>query len=485
MGVRPQNALRRGLRLTSAAILFTVCFPATAAVDLNQLPDLGDESAALVSPQAEKQLGEEFMRAARRHWRVLDDADLHEYLYALGGRLTAADGTRDNYHFFLIDDSSLNAFAVPGGYIGIHTGLLLAAANEAELAGVLAHEIAHIQQRHLPRLLAESKRAQIPRLATVLAAILLSGASGSGAQALATAGAAAEIQNQLNFTRSLEQEADRIGLATLARAGFDTDGLPAFFERLQSWSRLNEGNMPPFLRTHPVTSDRIAETRDRSEAYPRRATDSDAFFHAQARVRALLAPAAAVRFFKTKRDSADLPTRYGLAVAQWANGDLAAAQAMTTGLLRTRPQDPRYQFLAADIEISQRRGAKAVARYRRFPRTLQSTPLFQMRFSQALFAAKRFREANAIALALTRHPRATPPAFKLLAQTEEAAGNPVGSHRALAEYHYANGDGSAALAQLRIARRRAGDNGYLAAGIDARSGEIKDEMALLNQEILK
>lgn len=459
---------------------------AGAAVDLSQLPDLGDESAALISPQMERQLGEEFMRAARRQLRVLDDADLNQYVRTLGARLVGGERAAADYHFFLIDDGTLNAFAVPGGYIGIHSGLFLAAANESELAGVLAHEIAHIQQRHLPRQMAEAKRAQIPRLATMLAAILLS-ASGAGAPALATAGAAAEIQRQLNFTRSFEQEADRLGLAALARAEFDTNGLPAFFERLQAWSRLNEGNaLPPFLRTHPVTTNRIAETRDRSDTYPRRAVNSDAFLHAQARLRGLLAPAAAIQYFKAKLGgAADLANRYGLAVAHAANGDFARAQAVVDGLVRARPRDLRYQYLAADIDIGRRRYAAAIQRYRGLARKAEGAPLFRTRFAHALFAGRQYREANAIARTLAREPQAEPMSFKLLAQTEDALGNAVASHRALAEYHYANGDGNAALAQLRIARRSAGKDAYLIAGIDARSQEIKDEMALLNQEILK
>lgn len=489
-----QRGVQRGLALVrryAGRLGVALCgvltpYPA-AALDLDQLPDLGDESAALLSPQMEKRLGAEFMRAARRQWRVLDDADLNHYLKSLGARLLGGETAAADYHFFLIDDPTLNAFAVPGGYIGIHSGLFLAAANEAELAGVLAHEIAHIQQRHLPRLIAEGKRAQIPRLATVLAAILLSGASGAGAQALATAGAAAEMQHQLNFTRGFEQEADRLGLAALARAGFDTEGLPAFFERLQAWNRLNEGNAPPpFLRTHPVTSDRIAETRDRADAYPRRARTSDAFAHAQVRLRALLAPTAAVQYLKDKRaQSGDLPVRYGLAVAHAANGDLGTAQTLADELVRARPRDVRYQFLAADIDLGRRRYAPALQRYRALPRDIQATPLFRQRYALALFAAGQHREANAVARALTREPRAEPMSFKLLAQTEDALGNAVASHRALAEYHRANGDDNAALAQLRIARRSAGNDSYVTAGIDARSQEIKEEMALLNQEILK
>lgn len=477
------RARRRLTQWGLAATCLLIAISA-GAVDLNQLPDLGDESAALLSPQMERQLGEEFMRAARRQLPVLDDPDLNDYLRSLGTRLLGGD-TSDRYHFFLIDDSTLNAFAVPGGYIGIHSGLFLAAANEAELAGVLAHEIAHIQQRHFQRRMAEAKRAQIPRLATMLAAILLSGGSGGGA--LAAAGTAAEIQNQLNFSRRFEQEADRLGLATLARTGFDTAGMPAFFERLQAWNRLNEGNaLPPFLRTHPVTSDRIAEARDRSDAYPRRAVNSDAFLHTQARLRALLAPVAATRYFKAKLGSTgDLPSRYGLAVAYAANGDFPNAQAVVEALVRARPRDLRYQYVAADIDLGRRRYTSAIQRYRALPREAQSAPLFRARFAQALFAGRQYREANTIARALTREPQAEPMSFKLLAQTEAALGNAVASHRALAEYHYANGDGNAALGQLRIARRAAGNDGYLTAGIDARSQEIKDEMALLNQEILK
>ena len=202
--------------LVAGALLLTS--NGTPADNIN-LPDLGDQSASVITPLQERKLGEDIMRQARRRLTFLDDAELNYYLQALGQRLVAgSDSPRQEFHFYIVKDSSINAFAVPGGFISVHTGLLLATQSEAEFASVMAHEIAHITQRHIPRMIADAQRTTLPAMASVLAAVLLGAGghpAGDAAIALTTATVA---QRELNFSRSFEEEADRLGMNTLARA---------------------------------------------------------------------------------------------------------------------------------------------------------------------------------------------------------------------------------------------------------------------------
>ncbi|MFL6646777.1 MAG: M48 family metallopeptidase, partial [Sulfurifustaceae bacterium] len=268
------------------AALLALLIAATAPARANpiNLPDLGDASGAVISPSQERKLGEDLMRRARRSLAVLDDPEGTTYVQSLGQRLVShSDNPGTNFRFFLVSDPTINAFAIPGGFIGVHTGLLLAAENEAELASVLAHEIAHITQRHIPRMLAEEQRT-MPAMAALLAAALLAGRGGEAALALTSATMA---QKGLNFTRSSEEEADRIGIRLLSESGFDPRAMPAFFERMQRINRLNESNLPEFLATHPVTTARIADSRARAEQYTyRQVPDSVDFQLVRARLRA-------------------------------------------------------------------------------------------------------------------------------------------------------------------------------------------------------
>src|SRR5205085_438326 len=197
------------------------------------------------------------------------DAEATDYITSLGKRLaTQGPDARQDLDFFLIDDRQINAFALPGGHIGVNTGLLLAAQNESEVASVLALEIAHVTQRHIGRIIAQQKSGTILSLAGMALAVLASRAGSDLGIAAASAAQAGAMQNMLNFTRDHEREADRVGLQTLEAAGFDVRAMPVFFERLQRATRIYEGGAPTYLRTHPVTHERIADIQNRIERLP-------------------------------------------------------------------------------------------------------------------------------------------------------------------------------------------------------------------------
>ena len=238
----------------------------------DQLPEMGTAAQATLSLEDEYQIGRMVMRNLRESGMVLEDPEVHEYIQSLGLRLSsqAQDGNRD-FNFFVVRDPAINAFALPGGFIGIHSGLLLETRNESELAGVLAHEVAHVTQRHIARGLEAQSRANLMSTAAMLAAILI----GAPAAAVRTPrmGAITAAQNMaaqasINFTRENEYEADRIGIGVLAAAGFDPNAMPAFFDTMFRRTQLGPDRVPELLRTHPVTSNRIAESKDRAQQYP-------------------------------------------------------------------------------------------------------------------------------------------------------------------------------------------------------------------------
>ena len=285
--------------LCSILALLLVVIPAQSQTSDFNLPDLGDESHQVMSPLEQKQLGEGFYRQARVYMDLVNDPTLKEYLDNLGNRLIESLGLpKDSFTFFLINDNTVNAFAVPGGYIGVHTGLLLTAANEAEVASVLGHEIAHVTQQHIPRMVSAQKQNMLPNLATLLAGILLGGQATEAAIAITSA---RSIENQLTFTRSFEREADRIGITVLANSGYDTNSMADFFLRMQQANTLYETNAPQFLLTHPITTDRIAEAKARAANYPHTAKNDNTQFtlmHAKLSVNNLTAKNATAQFRK-------------------------------------------------------------------------------------------------------------------------------------------------------------------------------------------
>lgn len=452
-----------------------------AAQPLN-LPDLGEQSQAVISPAEERRLGDNFIRAARRQLHFLDDPELNTYLNDLGGRLARQSGAGGEFHFFIIDNPDLNAFAVPGGYVGVHTGLVLAARNEAELASVLAHEVAHVSQRHLPRMLVRAKQQSLPTMAAIIAAAMLGGQAGEAAIALS---AASQAKRQLDYTREFEREADRIGMQILAGAGFDPRAMPDFFERLQQNTRAYETGLPDFLRTHPVTSDRIAESRARAENLPAGRRDSLDFRKFQARVRVVTAKRMedARAYFAAKLAEAQAPPqrrlawRYGHALALLAAGRHEAARTEAQRLLAARPDDPDFLALQGEIALSAGRTREAVEVLGRAHRRHPDNPSLVRYYGEALLRAGRPAEAQRLLGKAVRARPRDPSLQRLLARAATANGDPLSAHRAMAEYYYLNGNTHAAIDQLQIAARLARGNFYHQSSVEARLQEIQNEMA--------
>jgi predicted Zn-dependent protease len=240
-----------------------------------QLPDLGDESQARYSPAQERKLGESGVRQIRAQGAYLDDPEVNDYLNELGHRLVAArpDSPWD-FQFFALADPAINAFALPGGFVGVNVGIILLTQNESELASVLAHEISHVTQHHFTRSMAGQQRSLLYSLAAlavgIAAASSKNASAGQAANAAIAASQAIAIQSQINYTRQNEYEADRIGFQRLALAGFDTTAMATMFQRLLRQGRFSDGNAPSYLRDHPVTTERIAEAESRAAQEPYR-----------------------------------------------------------------------------------------------------------------------------------------------------------------------------------------------------------------------
>lgn len=264
----------------------------TSALDLN-LPSLGTAAGAELSPSDEYALGKQLMQQVRSDPTFMSDPEMTEYLNRIGYQLVSHATTHTyNFFFFPIRDASLNAFALPGGFIAVHSGTIIAAHSESELAGVMGHEIGHVAQRHIARMIEGQKGNLALTLGSLLLAILAARAGGNSgghaAAAIAMGSQAAMIQSQLNYSQDAEREADRLGLRTLYAAGFDPNGMGNFFARLQASNRFYESAAPAYLSTHPLTVERLADMENRTQQLPTRMhQDSDDFFLIQQRARVL------------------------------------------------------------------------------------------------------------------------------------------------------------------------------------------------------
>lgn len=463
------------------------------------LPDLGDPASSDLTPAAEREAGERVMREIRRDPDYLPDELLSDYLNTVGGRLVAAAKrarisgaaiTFDNgYQLFGVRDRSINAFALPGGYIGVHTGLLAATDNEAELASVLAHEIGHVTQRHIARMVGAQQRNGMIAAATLLLGLLAATRSPDAAQALIIGGQALAVDNQLSFSRGAEREADRVGFQILDAAGYDVNAMARFFERLQRANALREAGAPGYLRTHPLTQERIAEIEDRARMTVRRVPPVSSDF-ALMRVRAQVLQMTTQgdwtmlrAQFETQRARATSPlataaAEYGIALASQRLDDapramraLEAARAAlpdTTGVSAAA-----FDLLAVELALAQRQYPQAL---RLSALALQRQPTSRAALVvriRTLLAAGQPAPAAELATQQTRRDPLYPSWWNLLAQADAALGQRAGQHRALAEDYALQGAWGAALDQLRLARAAGDADFYQLSEIDVRERQFK------------
>ena len=345
--------------------------PYTAPANLDtSLPDLGDVSQTVLTPQDEQRIGEQIMRDVSTSDDVVQDIEIIDYLNALGNRLVAASPDKlQKFNFFVVQDNSINAFALPGGVVGVHTGLIAVSNSESELASVLGHEIGHVAQHHLARMLASQKYDTFKNIAGIALALLVARSNPELANGALAASSAVGVQRQLDYTREHEREADRVGLSILDAAGFDVRAMPAFFTTLQRGTRFTEGTAPSFLRTHPLTAERIADVANRVEAMPyHQVADSLTFNLVKAKLRANtgLAQDAVEQFqdnLKEHRFSNETAEHYGLAVAMLRKNDVAGAQNQMQWLRKNAEKNAFIESLDARIQVARNNPQAAAAQY--------------------------------------------------------------------------------------------------------------------------
>ncbi|MCY1402328.1 Beta-barrel assembly-enhancing protease [compost metagenome] len=474
------------MNLLRPTLLTLACFLASPVM-ADDLPSLGDSSSSIVSPEQEHQLGRAWLSLLRGQVPQLDDPQLKDYVESSVYRLAETSQLQDRrLEFVLLNSPQLNAFAAPGGIIGVNGGLFLYAPTEAEYASVLAHELAHLSQRHFARGVEAQQRMQVPVMAAMLAGIVAAaaGAGDAGMAAIMSTQAAA-IQEQRRFSRQNEQEADRIGLLNLEKAGYDPRAMPRMFERLMRQYRY-DAKPPEFLLTHPVTENRIADTRNRAEQLPPGGVENSLRYQLmRARVQLMFeeTPGIAAKRFRAMLDEDPKldAARYGLAIAQIKGGQLNQARDNLAPLLAKAPNEIVYNLGQVDLDITANRLAEAQQRVERLLSQYPSNyPLKQMR-SDLLLKQNRPKEAEKVLDGLLKSRPNDPDVWYQVAEVRGLAGNTIGLHQARAEYFALVGEFDQAIEQLGFAKRRASGNFPLAARIDARQQELIQQQQMVKQ----
>ena len=456
-------------------------------VGASELPSLGDSSSAIVSPEQEYRLGRAWLSILRGQVDQLSDPQLKDFVETSVYRLAETSQVEDKrLEFVLLNSPQINAFAAPGGIVGVNGGLLLHAQTEAEYAAVLAHELAHLSQRHFARGIEAQQRMQVPVMAAMLAGIVAA-AAGAGDAGIATimGAQAAAIQNQLSFSRQNEQEADRIGLLNLERAGYDPRAMPSMFERLMRQYRY-DSKPPEFLLTHPVTESRIADTRNRAEQWPAKGVeDSLGYQLMRARTQLMFeeTPGIAAKRFRDMLDNNPNldAARYGLALAQTKAGRFDEARKELNTLLSKSPGELPYNLALIELDEATHHLDAASQRIERMQVLYPgSYPLEQARID-LLLKQNRAQEADsALEKLLTQRPR-DPDIWYQVAEVRGLARNIIGLHQARAEFFALVGDYDQALEQLDLAKHRASNNFPLASRIDARQQQLREEKDALDK----
>lgn len=479
----------RHWRRRASILATTLALHLPGSLYADGLPELGDDAGGELTFQTERQLGRQVMNEIRlREPTYLDDPEIEGYLNRLGRRLvTASPEPGISFHFFALNDRMINAFALLGGYIGVNTGLLLTAQSESEVASVLAHEIAHVTQRHLARGMAEQKRLSVATLAAMAAAILASRANAQVSSAAVASAGAGMTQAQLGFSREFEREADRIGFQILEKAGFDVHGMGDFFGRLQQMTRVYENNAPAYLRTHPLTLERITDMQNRAQTLRyRQVADSTDFHLVRAKLRASQGtPAEAVLEFQRLIREGKYPlagaAQYGLAVAlarqrNWRAAEqalLAARQNLAPTASLNRSASAMLERLAAELRLAQGDTAGGLNLYREATQRHPLDMALLLGRGKALLGAQRLDEGlNFISDRLLQF-RQEPRLYQLQAELCAASGKQAAQHRALAEVYALQGQTAEAIEQLELAQRAGDGNFYEQSGIDARLRELR------------
>lgn len=447
-------------RLNLIALVLLIALQPASANDI-KLPLLGDSTSGIVSHQQEYALGRAWLQMFRSRVPTLDDPLLKTYLEQLTLRLATYSELVDRrLELVTINNPTMNAFAVPGGVVGVHTGLFLYAENEHQLASVLAHELAHLSQRHFARNVANQRANSVTSMAGLLAGVILAATVGGDAgMAAMSISQAATMDQALRFSRQNEQEADRLGIETLYRADMDPAAVAAMFDRMLAATRYTGHRPPEFLLSHPLTEQRVADARNRLGKYPRKFFADNTEYHLM-RARALMAidanPQRSLKRFQSELDghsNSKAGARYGLVLALTTMGRLAEAKMALAPLLAEAANHLTYQLAAIDIDRAAGDYETALQRLDKLsPHFNGNYPLLMAR-AETLLQAKRYGESEQVLEKLARQRPTDPHIWYQLAETSGLAGDISGVHMARAEYFILTGIYDKARKQLGFAQK--------------------------------
>jgi predicted Zn-dependent protease len=451
------------------------------------LPDLGSPANAVVSIEEEYRAGLGYVNEIRNTGLILTDPEVSQYAQDIGHTLSShAEEGQHRFYYFVVKDPEVNAFAVPGGFVAINSGLILATRNENELAGVLAHETAHVTQRHLVRQLLDQSHAGLLTTAAMLAAILLGATAGHGSPDAIEAGIlgaqGAAIQHQINYTRASEFEADRIGITTMASAGYDPLAMASFFDYMS-----HEGPEPSrinavqFLINHPIFSDRVAEARNRADQLGRiRREDSLSYRLIRERLRSVAGnPQVALDYYRSLLKNGggkSIEERYGKAVAEISTRNPAAAIPDLEALLREYPKVTQFYGALGQAYMGNNQLKDSQAVLDRgmdlFPRNVPIT----IRLAETLMHAGDNRRAHVVLLDLFNNVEPTPDQTRLIAKAANQAGDFADSYSYMAEFYFMTGELLKGAAQLQLALAQPALDPIQRARLSARLEEVRAAM---------
>ena len=510
-GAGAGRSIRALIAAVAGSVALAAAVPVSTTAHAQNLPNLGDESAAALSPQMERKIGEGIYRELRRDPSYVEDAEVAGYVQDMGQRLLAAGPEPGmSVEFFVLQDAQINAFALLGGYIGVNSGLIVAAESESEAASVLGHEIGHLTQKHIARGVAAGQRSSMATLVMSAFCLLAARSNPQVAGGCLMAGQAAGVQSQLAYSRDFEREADRVGFDILNKGGFDVSAMPVFFERMQRSTRILESNAPAYVRSHPLTTERIADVRNRVQGrggqggaqgglqsgaqggiYRQRA-DTLTFHLVRAKLRATADATVdgvrdSVKYFRTQLDDKTLAhpaaAYYGLAQAYLQGRDVAAAQAAFARIANPASH-PMFETLAARIRRAAGDNDGALALLHAAIKRHAAAPAaaaFQARALQfemidALQAAGKHAEALPLLRDQAQLYRTDPRVQQLLAKSYAATGKRLAQHQALGEHYALLGALQAAIEQYQLARCSGEGDFYQLSIIDARIRILWDSL---------
>ena len=478
---------KKWLRLFTSLSLFILVLNTSIPESLGEinLPMLGDTTSGVVSHQQEHELGRAWLKAFRSRVATHKDPLLQNYIEQLLRRLATHSELVDRrLEAIIINNPTMNAFAVPGGVVGVHTGLFLFAENEAQLSSVLAHELAHLSQRHFARNVAKQKANSYSSMAGMLAGLILAATVGGDAgMAAMSLSQAVAIDNSLRFSRQNEQEADRVGIDTLHRADMDPNAVPAMFERMLAATRYRRNRPPEFLLTHPLAERRVADARGRTSRFPSRFYPDNIEYHLM-RARALIAIDAnaqrSIKRFKSELDGHSLSPEaatYGLALSLAIAGKHKEAKVQLQRLLDKYPTQFTYQFAAIELARTAGNFDRAFAAIKTLSAKYPNNYPLKFELAETMLQASQYSQSEGLLEKLSKQRPNDPHIWFELAETSGLAGDIPGVHLARAEYFILTGAFDKAREQLGYAKRLVGQDFTQIAIINQRLRDVSAMVA--------